>query len=145
MKNITSSTKGKEIRRTWHHFDVKNEVLGRMATVIAHTLMGKSKPKFVRNMDCGDYVVVTNAKFVSVTGKKEVQKMYSRFSGYPGGLKKIPFWKMQQQNPSEIVRHAVWGMLPKNKLRDRLMTRLFIFPEEDHPYRERFAGKGDAL
>src|SRR4030042_2090481 len=129
---ITKPTKAKEIKRVWHLVDVKDQVLGRIAVRIAHRLMGKSKPYFVRNLDCGDYVVVINAKNVRVTGKKEKNKLYSRYSGYPGGLKQKPLWELRQRNPAEIIKRAVSGMLPKNKLRDRLKTRLFIFPEEDH-------------
>lgn len=133
MKPATKPTKGREITRTWHLVDVRGKVLGRAATAIAHALMGKSKPYFVRHMDCGDYVVVINAAHVAVTGKKETQKTYSRYSGYPGGLKTKVLWQVRKEKPTELVRHAVWGMLPKNKLRSRWMTRLFIYPEADYP------------
>ncbi|MBI4066620.1 50S ribosomal protein L13 [Candidatus Gottesmanbacteria bacterium] len=138
MKPTTKSTKASQIQRRWHLFDVKDRILGRAATQIAHTLMGKAKPYFVRHMDCGDYVVVTNAVHVAVTGKKEGEKMYTRYSGYPGGLKKKALWQVRAEKPTEIVRHAVYGMLPKNKLRDRLITRLWVYPESEHPYKEKF-------
>ena len=130
-------TKISDIKRTWHLFDVKDKVLGRIATDIALKLTGKAKPYFVRNLDCGDFVIVVNAKHVALTGKKEKQKLYSRFSGYPGGLKQKALWQVRQEKPAEIVRHAVWGMLPKNKLRHRLITRLYIYPEGEHPYKEK--------
>lgn len=137
MQNLTKPTKAKEITRCWHLVDVKDKVLGRIATDIAHKLMGKAKPVFVKNLDCGDYVVVVNSKDVQVTGKKEKEKMYGRYSGYPGGLKKKPLWHMRRENPNELIRHAVLGMLPKNKLRDRLMTRLYVYPDAQHPYKDK--------
>lgn len=138
MKNTTNSTKASDIKRSWHLFDAKDKVLGRLSTDVAHALMGKAKPYFVRHLDCGDYVVVTNAKFVAVTGKKEKQKMYGEYSGYPGGLKQKALWQLRREKPAEIIRHAVFGMLPKNKLRDRLITRLYIYPATDHPYTSQF-------
>ncbi len=141
MHILTQPTKEKDIKRFWHLVDVKDKVLGRVATEIAQKLMGKGKPYFVRNLDCGDFVVVVNAKHIVVTGKKEKQKLYGKYSGYPGGLKQKSLWQMRQEKPTEIVRQAVWGMLPKNKLRDRLITRLYIFPEEEHSFKEKFNQK----
>jgi large subunit ribosomal protein L13 len=141
MNKATVPTRAKDVIRSWHIIDVNNKVLGRAATDIALKLMGKSKPYFVRNLDCGDYVVVVNAKRVAVTGKKEKEKIYTRYSGYPGGLKKKVLWQLREEKPTEIVRHAVWGMLPKNKLRDRLVTRLYIYPDADHPYGDKFNSK----
>jgi large subunit ribosomal protein L13 len=144
MKQITPSTKAtkaSEIERSWHLIDVKDQTLGRITTQIALALMGKSKTNFVRRLDCGDYVVVTNASHIVVTGKKEKEKTYGHYSGHPGGLKEKPLWLIRQENPTEIIRHAVYGMIPKNKLRDQLMTRLYIFAETDHPYKEHFQTK----
>lgn len=132
--SFTKSTKASEIVRSWHLVDVKDKVLGRVSTEIAHTLMGKRKPYFVKNLDCGDHVVVVNAKHVAVTGHKEKEKMYGRYSGYPAGLKEKALWQMKKEKPAEVIRHAVMGMLPKNKLRNRLITRLYVYPEESHPY-----------
>lgn len=137
---LTKPTKAGEITRSWHAVDVKGKVLGRIATEIAQKLMGKTKTYFAANMDCGDFVVVTNAKFVSVTGEKEKTKLYGNFSGYPGGLKIKPLWKVREENPEELIRHAVLGMLPKNKLRDRLMTRLHVFAGAEHPYTKELEG-----
>lgn len=131
---LTKPTRVKDITRSWHLVDVKDKVLGRVSTEIAHTLMGKRKPYFVKNLDCGDYVVVINAKHVAVTGHKEKEKMYGRYSGYPAGLKEKALWQLKKEKPAEVIRHAVMGMLPKNKLRNRLITRLFVYPEENHPY-----------
>lgn len=138
MKTITHSTQAKDIVRTWHLFDVKGQVLGRVATQIAHALMGKGKPNFVRHLDCGDHVVVVNAAHVVVTGKKESEKLYTNYSGFPGGLKTKALWQVRREKPTKIVKSAVYGMLPKNKLRDRLVTRLWIYAESDHPYKSKF-------
>ncbi len=119
--------------------DAKDIVLGRLSTDIALKLMGKYKPYFVRHLDCGDYVVVINAKHVAVTGKKEKKKLYGSYSGFPGGLKKKALWQLRAEKPTEIIHHAVSGMLPKNKLRGRLLTRLYIYPNADHPYAIKFA------
>jgi large subunit ribosomal protein L13 len=100
--------------------------------------MGKSKPYFVRHLDCGDFVVVINARHVRVTGKKEEQKVYTRYSGYPGGLKKETLRQLREQKPTEILNHAVLGMLPKNKLRKSMLARLFIFPDEKHTFADKF-------
>lgn len=139
MKNQTKSTKVDEIKRVWYFFDVKDKVLGRIATEIALKLMGKAKPYYVRSLDCGDFVVVVNAKHVAVTGKKEKNKLYGHYSGYPGGLKQKALWQVRKEKPTEIIRSAVYGMLPKNKLRDRLVTRLYIYPEAEHPYKDKFS------
>ncbi len=138
MKTTTQSTKKKQIVRTWHLFDVKDKVLGRQSSEIAHALMGKSKPYFVRHLDCGDHVVVINATHVAVTGKKETDKLYTKYSGFPGGLKTKALWQVRKEKPTKIIRSAVYGMLPKNKLRDRLITRLWIYPEAEHPYKDKF-------
>ena len=127
-----------DIRRGWHLIDIGGKILGRESTGIAGLLVGKSKPYFVRNLDCGDYVVVVNAAKVELTGRKKQTKTYHRFSGYPGGLKSKTFNQVLSENPARIVREAVSGMLPKNRLRDRMLKRLYIYPEADHPYAAKF-------
>jgi len=112
--------------------------LGRAATGVALKLSGKAKPNFVRNLDCGDYVVVINAAHVETTGRKEKEKLYSNYSGHPGGLKQKALWQVRKEKPTEPMKRAVFGMLPKNKLRDRLITRLYIYAETDHPYKDKF-------
>lgn len=134
----TKATKAKDIARNWHLIDVKDKVLGRAATEIAEKLMGKAKPNFVRNLDCGDFVVVINASHITTTGRKEKQKLYGQYSGYPGGLKQKALWQVRKEKPTEPMRRAILGMLPKNKLRDRLVTRLYIYPEAEHPYKSKF-------
>lgn len=138
MQNLTKPTKTKEIVRAWHLIDAHDAILGRTATKIAGLLMGKSKPYFAKNLDCGDYVVVTNAATVKVTGHKEMQKVYTRYSGYPGGLKSARLEEVRAKKPTEIVRHAVSGMLPKNKLRDQFLKRLFIYAAAEHTYKDKF-------
>ncbi|EKD65422.1 MAG: 50S ribosomal protein L13 [uncultured bacterium] len=133
----TISTKKSDIKRSWHLVDANENILGRASTKIAQFLMGKSKPYFVRNLDCGDYVVVVNAGKVKVTGKKELLKKYYRYSGYPSGLRIESLGELRQRKPEEVIRHAVSGMLPQNKLRDRMLARLFVFEGEEHPYKDK--------
>ncbi len=136
--SITTSTKEADIKRTWNFVDVKGKTLGRISTEIAHMLMGKSSPYFVRNLDCGNYVVVVNAKEVKVTGNKEEQKNYYRHSGYPGGFRQETLRELRLRKPEEIIIRAVRGMLPQNKLRDKMLKRLFVFAEEEHTYADKF-------
>lgn len=136
--NQTKSTKAKDIKREWHLIDVKNKILGRSASEIALFLMGKAKSNFVRNLDLGDYVVVVNAKDVKVTGNKESQKNYYRHSGYPGGFKKETLGDLRERSPEEIIKHAVSGMLPQNKLRAKMLKRLYVFKNEEHKFQDKF-------
>jgi|SRR5579859_2358968 len=138
MQAFTQPTKQSDIKREWHVIDIKDQTLGRSAVTIAHLLMGKKKPYFVRNLDCGDYVVVVNAKNVKVTGKKEEQKTYYRHSMYPGGFRAETLKELRQRKPEDIIIHAVKGMLPQNKLRDRMLKRLRVFAGEDHKYEDKF-------
>lgn len=138
MNTTTKSTKASAVSRSWHLVDANGKVLGRVAVDIASKLIGKNKPYFVRNMDCGDNVVVINAKNFVVTGHKEKEKMYTRYSGFPGGLKVKPLWVLRKEKPQEIIRRAVMGMLPKNKLRNKMITRLYIYPDAEHPYLSKF-------
>jgi large subunit ribosomal protein L13 len=131
-------TKISDIKRGWHLVDTKGKVLGRTATQIAALLMGKSKPYFAKNLDCGDYVVVINVQDVMVTGKKETEKVYTRYSGYPGGLRKITLSEYRMNKPEEIIRHAVSGMLPKNRLRASMLKRLYIFSGAEHKFSDKF-------
>src|SRR3989338_5595065 len=134
---ITKPTRLSDIKRNWHIFDTGDKILGRVAVEIASVLMGKDKPQYVPNLDCGDYAVVINVSKVRVSGKKVKQKMYSKYSGYPGGLKKKSFEKVLQENPKRIIIQAVAGMLPKNKLKASMLKRLFIFEDEKHTYEDK--------
>lgn len=138
ITKITKPIKEKEIVRNWHLTDVSGQILGRATGQIAKLLQGKHKINYVSYLDNGDFVVVINAQKIKVTGKKQLNKIYTRYSGYPGGLKTITLGNLLKQKPIEVIKHAVLGMLPKNKLRDRRMTRLFIYPDENHPYKEKF-------
>jgi large subunit ribosomal protein L13 len=140
-KQLTRSTRLSEIKRSWHLIDVKGKILGRIASEISTILMGKSKAYFVNNLDCGDYVVVINAAEIKVTGKKESQKKYFRHTGYPGGAKIESFLELKERKPEDIMRFAVSGMLPQNKLKDRMLTRLFIFKGPEHTYQDKFKAK----
>ena len=142
MQTATQPTKVSQIKRDWHLIDVKGKILGRVSTEIARLPMGKNKPYFVKNLDCGDYVVVINAKEISITGKKEKDKIYTSYSGYPGGLRKRTLAELRHNKPEEIVRHAVSGMLPKNKLRNSLLKKLFVFRGEEHKYEDKFQKVG---
>jgi len=131
------STKLAEIKREWHLVDVADKILGRKASEIAVLLIGKRKPYFVNYLDCGDYVVVVNAQKIKVTGKKEKEKTYDSYSGYPGGHKITTLDKLRATHPERIIELAVKNMLPKNKLRDQRMDRLKVFPGEKHPYKDK--------
>lgn len=129
--NVQSS---KDIKRSWHLVDAKDQILGRLAVEIANKLSGKSKVSFVPYLDGGDFVVITNAKQINVTGKKAQQKKYMRHSGFPGGLTVETFDKLIERRPDEVIRHAVKGMLPKNKLGDKMIARLKVFSGSEHSF-----------
>lgn len=137
MEKATQATKISQVRRDWHLVNVEDQILGRISVEIAAHLMGKSKPYFVRNLDCGDNVVVINAEKVRVTGKKETDKKYYRHSGYPGGFKVRTLHELRELRPEQIIIHAVRGMLPQNRLRDKMLGRLFVFKGDNHPYIEK--------
>lgn len=135
------ATKASDIRREWHLVDVDGQTLGRISTQIANLLMGKSKPYFVRNLDCGDFVVVINSKKIKVTGNKETDKLYRRHSMYPGGFREESLGEMRNRNANDIIIHAVKGMLPQNKLRDQMLGRLKVYQGTEHEYAEKFKGE----
>jgi large subunit ribosomal protein L13 len=123
-----------EVPREWHIVDASGQILGRMANKIAVLLMGKHRPSYTAHTDTGDFVVVTNAEKVVVTGKKNKGKMYQTFSGYPSGRKLVPFDELQAKHPEEIIMLAVRRMLPKNKLGHQVLTKLKIYKGEKHPH-----------
>jgi large subunit ribosomal protein L13 len=126
--------KAKEISREWILVDADDQNLGRLASRIAHVLLGKHKPGYMPGVDTGDYVVVVNCERVRVTGKKMEVKMYYRHSQYPGGLKEINLRKQLDTHPDRVLRAAVWGMLPKNKLSRQLIRKLKIYAGPTHPH-----------
>jgi large subunit ribosomal protein L13 len=111
----------------WFVIDANGVVLGRLASKVARILIGKDKPSYTPHLDCGDHIVVVNAEKVKLTGNKIDQKVYHRHSGYPGGLKETPIRRMLERRPEEVVREAVLGMLPKNKLRARRAKKLRVY------------------
>lgn len=120
--------------RKWYIIDAKGKNLGRLASFIAPIIRGKNKVSFSPHMDNGDYVIVLNAGEITVTGAKEEQKLYRSHSQYLGGLKEVPLSRMREKKPTEIVRHAVLGMLPKNKLQGDMIQRLKLERGSDHGY-----------
>lgn len=124
--------KAQEIERKWYVVDAEDKTLGKVAAKVASVLRGKNKPIFTPHVDCGDYVIVVNAEKVQVTGKKRKEKMYTSYSGYPGGLREVTFDVMQEKKPEEIIRHAVRGMLPKGRLGRQMYKKLYVYAGPDH-------------
>lgn len=124
----------KEVESKWYVIDAEGKTLGRLAAKIATILRGKHKPEYTPNMPVGDYVIVINAAKVKLTGKKLEDKIYTRYSGYPGGLKRIPAGEMLKRHPERVIERAVKGMLPKNRLGRKLYKRLKVYAGPDHPH-----------
>jgi large subunit ribosomal protein L13 len=123
-----------EVERRWYVVDAEGRTLGRLATEIARILRGKNKPQYTPHVDTGDFVVVVNAEKVVVTGKKAEQKVYRRHSGYPGGLKETSYERMMERRPTEILRKAVKGMMPKTRLARQQLRKLKIYAGPEHPH-----------
>jgi large subunit ribosomal protein L13 len=123
-----------EVEREWYVIDAEGRTLGRLASEIARVLRGKNKPQYTPHVDVGDFVVVVNAEKVVVTGKKAEQKVYRRHSGYPGGMKETSYERMLERRPEEIVRKAVYGMMPKSRLARQQMRKLKIYAGPEHPH-----------
>lgn len=134
----TYSPSANSITRKWVLYDAKDQILGRLATQIAETLMGKDKPGFVRHLDIGDHVVVVNAGLIRVTGRKLKQKLYHHHSGFPGGMKVKVLGDLLAKSPEKVIISAVSGMLPDNKLHDRILTHLHVYGGGEHPYTSQF-------
>ena len=130
----TKVAKKEDVTRDWYLVDVDNKVLGRVATQIANVLRGKNKPTFTPSVDTGDFVVVVNAAKIALTGKKFADKTYYHHSGYVGGLKEISAGKLIEKKPEELIKKAVKGMLPKNKLARHMLKKLKIYAGEAHPH-----------
>lgn len=130
----TQLHKTADSNKRWYLVDATDKVLGRITTTISNKLRGKDKATFTPNLDCGDYVIVINAEKVKMTGQKKHHKMYYTHSGYPGGLKTTSAGKMQEEKPEKIVELAVYGMLPKNRLRKIFMQKLKVYKGETHPH-----------
>jgi len=129
------TTEAARTERRWYVADAEGQVLGRLATRIAMVLRGKHKPSFSPHLDAGDFVIVINAKGVRLTGHKLADKTYVRHSGYPGGIRRASAQEVLDKKPARVIREAVEGMLPKNRLGRRLATKLKVYAGPDHPHR----------
>ncbi len=130
----TYTAKPGEIQREWYLVDAEGKTLGRLATEIADALRGKGKPVYTPHVDTGDFVIVVNAEKIRVTGKKLDEKIVYRHSGYPGGLKERTLREQLERRPTEVIRKAVKGMLPRNKLARQQITKLKIYAGPEHPH-----------
>ena len=134
MKKYTYSAKQSDIQGKWLVVDAEGIVLGRLASVVAARLRGKHNPLFTPHVECGDFIIVVNADKIVLTGRKRQQKMYYRHSGYIGGLKEITAEKLLEKRPEDLVRFAVKGMLPKNKLGSGMLKKLKVYAGSQHPH-----------
>jgi large subunit ribosomal protein L13 len=132
MKTYVANPQTRE--RNWLVVDAEGQTLGRLSTQIADALRGKRKPEYTPHVDTGDFVVVINCEKVAVTGAKRTQKRYYRHSGYPGGLRSRTFEEMIERRPDEVIRHAVKGMLPRNRLARKQLTKLKVYAGPEHPH-----------
>ena len=123
-----------EVERKWYVVDAEGKHLGRLATEIVRVLRGKNKPRYTPHVDVGDFVVVVNADKVAVTGRKAQQRVYRRHSGYPGGMKETSYEQMLARKPTEILRKAVYGMMPKTRLARKQFKKLKIYAGPEHPH-----------
>ena len=130
----TWNAKPGEVARKWYVVDAEGKTLGRLATQIADTLRGKRKPEYTPHVDTGDFVVVVNAEKIGVTGKKREDKIYYRHSGYPGGLRERTLGEELERRPTEVLRKAVKGMLPRNRLARQQINKLKIYAGPEHPH-----------
>lgn len=130
----TYTARPADIVRDWYVVDAKGKTLGRLATKVASILKGKHKVIYTPHMDVGDHVIVVNARDVFLTGNKREQKVYYRHTGYPGGLKKTTAAEMLEKNPERVIRAAVWGMLPHNRLGRKMFRKLKVYAGPEHPH-----------
>ncbi len=131
----TFVAKKEEVNRDWYLVDAENQVLGRIATTIANVLRGKNKPTYTPSVDTGDFVIVLNAEKIALTGNKLADKTYYSHSGYPGGIKSITAGKLLEKKPEDLIRIAVKGMPPKNKLARHMLSKLKIYSGSEHPHK----------
>ena len=130
----TFSAKPAEVRRDWYVVDATNKTLGRLSTEIAHRLRGKHKPEYTPHVDTGDYIVVVNADKIRVTGNKMKDKMYHRYTGYIGNLKSMPLEKLMEKSPERVLQLSVKGMMPRNPLGRKMLSKLRVFAGPEHPH-----------
>ena len=130
----TTALRTQDIEQKWYLMDCSGKRLGRLSVQVANILRGKNKPEYTPNSDVGDFVVLVNAKNIQVTGNKSENKIYFRHTGYPGGIKQISFKDQLEKDPEKIIRDAVKGMLPKNKLNRQIIKKLKVYNDEVHPH-----------
>tara|TARA_B100000965_G_scaffold394459_1_gene406706 strand:+ start:2808 stop:3233 length:426 start_codon:yes stop_codon:yes gene_type:complete len=130
----TTALRTQDIDQKWYLMDCSGKRLGRLSVQVANILRGKNKPEYTPNSDVGDFVVLVNAKKIEVTGNKFENKIYHRHTGYPGGIKKISFKDQLQKDPEKIIRDAIKGMLPKNRLNKQIIKKLKVYNDEVHPH-----------
>ncbi len=130
----TTALRTQDIEQKWYLIDCSDQTLGRLSVKVANILRGKNKPEFTPNSDVGDFVVLVNAKNLKVTGSKREDKIYYRHTGYPGGIKQINFKDLLEKDPEKVIRLAVKGMLPKNKLNRQIIKKLKVYAGEEHPH-----------
>ena len=130
----TTALRTQDIEQKWYLLDCSGKRLGRLSVQVANFLRGKNKPEYTPNSDVGDFVVLVNAKNIEVTGNKSENKIYFRHTGYPGGIKQISFKDQLEKDPEKIIRDAVKGMLPKNKLNRQIIKKLKVYNDETHPH-----------
>ncbi len=134
MQNKTLSANPADVERNWFIVSARGKVLGRLATQIAAVLRGKHKPSYTPHVDCGDFVVVTDAASVRLTGSKRDTKMHYWHTGYPGHLRSRSYGELLETEPEEVIRRAVWGMLPKNPLGRKMLKKLKVYAGSEHPH-----------
>ena len=134
MPRQTYFAKATDITPAWRQVNAEGEILGRLSVRIAMILMGKHRPHYTPHVDCGDYVIVTNAQKIVLTGRKAEQKMKLRFSGYPGGLKAESYGSLLQRRPNSVLENSVRRMLPKSKLGRQMLAKLKVYAGPDHPH-----------
>ena len=132
MKTI--SVRPQDAHHDWYVIDATDQILGRLATQVAHRLRGKHKPEYTPHVDTGDYIVVINADQVRVTGDKRAQKVRYRHSGYPGGIKEVSLEDELRQHPTRVIENAVKGMVPRNRLGRAVLTKLRVYAGKEHPH-----------
>ena len=130
----TTALRTQDIEQKWYLMDCSGKRLGRLSVQVANILRGKNKPEYTPNSDVGDFVVLVNAKNIEITGNKSENKIYFRHTGYPGGIKQISFKDQLEKDPEKIIRDAVKGMLPKNKLNRQIIKKLKVYNDEIHPH-----------
>ena len=130
----TTALRTQDIEQKWYLMDCSGKKLGRLSVQVANILRGKNKPEYTPNSDVGDFVVLVNAKNIEVTGNKSEDKIYYRHTGYPGGIKEISFKDQLEKDPEKLIRDAIKGMLPKNRLNRKIIKKLKVYSDDNHPH-----------